>query len=150
MKNFLSIIFLFLFLSACNYQPIFSTKKSNFSITNFEIKNENSLTNKIVSAFTRYRNIEAERVYSIELSGEKNKEVTAKDSRGNIETYRMNIIFNFIIYENDKMIKTKRISKNFIFNNNADKFKLRKYESTIEKNLVDEIIKDLTIELYSS
>ena len=37
-----------------------------------------------------------------------------------------------------------------MFNNDSDKFKLRKYESKIDKNLIDEVIKDLILELYSS
>tara|TARA_B110000003_G_C16630348_1_gene526376 strand:+ start:698 stop:1150 length:453 start_codon:yes stop_codon:yes gene_type:complete len=150
MKKKFKIIFLFLFLGACDYQPIFSSKDFGFSISDIEIKNKNNLTNQIVRSLKKYNGFGENRVYTIELSAKKNKDVAAKDSKGNIKTYRINIVCDFKIYEKNEILKSKKITKNFMFNNDSDKFKLRKYESKIDKNLIDEVIKDLILELYSS
>ncbi|MDC0653795.1 hypothetical protein OAP34_01310 [Candidatus Pelagibacter sp.] len=92
----------------------------------------------------------ANKNYTIELSAEKNKEVTSRDARGNASVYRVTITCNFKIYEENKLFRTKTINKSFLFNEDKDKFKLRKYESNLEKDLIKEIVKDLTLELYSS
>ena len=86
----------------------------------------------------------------VELSAEKNKEVTSRDERGNASVYRVSITCSFKIYEENKLFRTKIINKSFLFNEDKDKFKLKKYVSNLEKNLINEIVKDLILELYSS
>ena len=75
--------------------------------------------------------------------------ITSKDSKGNIKSYRLTITCEFTIFENKKELKNKKYVENFEFNNDSDKFKLRKYEASIENNLVTKIIKDIILELYS-
>ncbi|MDA8537812.1 hypothetical protein N9K55_03805, partial [Candidatus Pelagibacter bacterium] len=148
MKKNLHILFLFILLSACNYEPIFSSKDSKFSIVGIEIKNKNNLTYQITRSLKTYQNSDGIKKYKLEIEAEKKKEVTAKDSKGNIKSYKIVITCNFIIYEKDEIINSKTITESFGFNNNSDKFKLRKYESNIEKDLVNKIIEDLVLELY--
>ena len=150
MKKNLHILFLFILLSACNYEPIFSSKDSKFSIVGIEIKNKNNLTYQITRSLKTYQNSDGIKKYKLEIEAEKKKEVTAKDSKGNIKSYKIVITCNFIIYEKNEIINSKAITESFGFNNNSDKFKLRKYESNIEKDLVNKIIEDLVLELYSS
>ena len=149
-KNFFSIIFLFLFLNACEYKPIFSTNETDFRITEFNLNDDNNISNQIVRVLKKYNNPSAKKNYTLELTSDKKKEVLAKDSKGNVKSYTINIICNFKIYSNKKILKSKIISKSFIFSNDDDKFRLKKYETIIERNLVNEIIKDLVLELYSS
>ena len=96
-----------------------------------------------------YQNYNNETIYDIEISAEKIKTVTSKDSKGNIKSFRLAVICKFIILENNKAIKSKKFIEYFEFNNDSDKFKLRKYETSIEAELVDKIIKDMVLELYS-
>ena len=151
MKKFSYIILFFILVTACNYEPIFLNKNSEkFNIVNFEVKNKNNITKNLVNLLKRENTTNANKNYTIELSAEKNKEVTSRDARGNASVYRVTITCNFKIYEENKLFRTKTINKSFLFNEDKDKFKLRKYESNLEKDLIKEIVKDLTLELYSS
>jgi hypothetical protein len=151
MKKFSYIILFFILVTACNYEPIFHNKNNKkFNITNFEVKNKNNITKNLVNLLKRESTANASKIYTVELSAEKNKEVTSRDARGNASVYRVSISCNFKIYEENKLFKTKTINKSFLFNEDKDKFKLKKYVSNLEKNLIGEIIKDLILELYSS
>jgi hypothetical protein len=149
MKKFIKILCLFVILTSCEYEPIFSTKKTGFSISNIEVINQNNLTKQIIRSLKEFQNNDNERVLSLEIKTEKIKEVTAKDSKGNTKSFRSKIICDFKIFKNDKLIKSKEIIENFSYNNDSDKFKLRKYESNIEKILVNRIIENIILELYS-
>ena len=148
-KKNLHILFLFLLLSACNYEPIFSSKETKFTIEDIEVKDKNNLTYQITRSLKTYEKLDAIKKYKLEIEAEKKKEVTAKDSKGNIKSYKLIITCNFTINEKEQIIKSKSITESFGFNNNPDKFKLRKYESSIEKDLINKIIDDIILELYS-
>ena len=151
MKKFSYIILFFILVTACNYEPIFLNENNKkFNIVNFKVKNKNTITKNLVNSLKRESNANASKIYTIELSAEKSKEVTSRDARGNASVYRVSITCNFKIYEESKLFITKTINKNFLFNEDKDKFKLRKYVSNLEKNLINEIVKDLILELYSS
>jgi hypothetical protein len=151
MKKFSYTILFFILVTACNYEPIFLNKNNEkFNIVNFKVKNKNTITKNLVNSLKRESTANASKIYTIELSAEKNKEVTSRDERGNASVYRVSITCNFKIYEESKLFRTKIINKNFLFNEDKDKFKLRKYVSNLEKNLINEIVKDLILELYSS
>ena len=151
MKKFSYTILFFILVTACNYEPIFLNENNKkFNIVNFKVKNKNTITKNLVNSLKRESNANASKIYTIELSAEKNKEVTSRDARGNASVYRVSITCNFKIYEESKLFITKTINKNFLFNEDKDKFKLRKYVSNLEKNLINEIVKDLILELYSS
>lgn len=151
MKKFSYIILFFILVTACNYEPIFLNKNNKkFNIVNFKVKNKNTITKNLVNLLKRESNANASKIYTIELSAEKNKEVTSRDARGNASVYKVSITCNFKIYKESKLFRTKTINKNFLFNEDKDKFKLRKYVSNLEKNLINEIVKDLILELYSS
>ena len=149
MKNLLIILFLFTALLGCNYEPIFSTKNSGFSIQNIEEPDKNNITSEIARSLKIYQNYEQKKIYDVTISADKITMITSKDSKGNIKSYRLTITCEFTIFENKKELKNKKYVENFEFNNDSDKFKLRKYEASIENNLVTKIIKDIILELYS-
>ena len=151
MKKFSYIILFFILVTACNYEPIFLNENNKkFNIVNFKVKNKNTITKNLVNSLKRESNANASKIYTIELSAEKNKEITSRDELGNASVYRIAITCNFKIYKENKLFRTKTINKSFLFNEDKDKFKLRKYVSNLEKNLINEIVKDLILELYSS
>ena len=151
MKKFSYIILFFILVTACNYEPIFLNENNKkFNIVNFEVKNKNSITQNLVNSLKRESTANANKIYTIELSAEKNKEITSRDELGNASVYRITITCNFKIYKENKLFRTKTINKSFLYNEDKDKFKLKKYVSNLEKNLINEIVKDLILELYSS
>ena len=149
MKIFCKIIVLFILISGCDYKPIFSSKNSSFGISNFKLINENKLSRSIKKALSNYTDLSKKRILTLEIDVKKIKEVTSKNSKGNISSYRVKIYCNFKIYENKKLLKSKKITESFLYSNRENKFEFKKYESEIEKNLLNKIIQELIIELYS-
>ena len=74
---------------------------------------------------------------------------SSKDSKGNIKSYRLIIECNYKIFEKDKNTKSKKIIESFNFNNSDNKFELRKYEVSIQKDLMTKIIENIVLDLYS-
>jgi hypothetical protein len=149
MKKFFKILFFFTALTACNYEPIFSSKEIGFSISSIKVVNENNLTRQIKRSLKEFQNLNEGKIYNIEISVQKIDEITAKDSKGNSKSFETKIICNLMVYKNKRLVKSKKIIENFKYNNNSDKFKLRKYKSNIENNLINRIIEKIILELYS-
>ena len=149
MKKINYILVLLFLLSGCNYEPIYKSKDTNFTIISFEIKDKNSLTSQITRSLRTYNSSEGSRQYDLKIEAKKSKIVTSKDSRGNIKSYRLIIECNYEIFEKNEKIKSKKIVESFNFNNTDNKFKLRKYEVSIEKDLMSKIIDNLIFDLYS-
>ena len=57
MKIFLKILILFIFVSACDYKPIFSYTDASFSISDFKLINENKITQKIKRSLSNYTDL---------------------------------------------------------------------------------------------
>ena len=47
----------------------------------------------------------------------------------------------------NNLIKEKTFTKNFLYNTLDNKFKFKEYQNSVEKNLMDQIIKDINIYL---
>ena len=149
MKKFFKILFFFTVLTACNYEPIFSSKDIGFSISNIKVINESYLTRQIKRSLKEFQNLNEGKIYTIEFNVEKTDVITAKDSKGNAKSFKTKIICNLMVYENKRLVKSKKIIENFTYNNVSDKFKLTKYKSNIENNLINRIIEKIILELYS-
>ena len=150
MKNFFRILILLTLVSACDYTPIFSTEKSSFGISDFKLVNKNNLGKSLQKTFANYSDLSKERIFALEVNVEKKRVITSKDTKGNASSFRISIICDFKIYENKKILKKKKIVESFLYNNSKNKFELKKYESKIEDNLLNKIIEELIVELYSA
>ena len=73
--------------------------------------------------------------------------VTSKNSKGQIQSYRMVIYLNLIIENSEKKIRQKTFVKDFSYNTKNNKFELSEYENQIENNLIQEIIEEINIYL---
>lgn len=139
-----------LLVSSCGYTPIFYSEDLNFSISKIKILKKNDTTRKIKSALKPYENSnQKSKFYKIEILGETKKIIAAKDKKGNEKTYKLETILEIKIFENNKMIKRKNFSESFVYNNDNNKFKLKKYENSIKENLIDKILEDLILEFYT-
>ena len=105
MKIFLKILILFIFVSACNYKPIFSSTDASFAISDFKLINENKITQRIKRSLSNYTDLTRKKVFILEIDATKTKEITSKNSKGNISSFRISIICNFKIYEKKKLLK---------------------------------------------
>ena len=139
-KPFIFLI-LFLILSSCGYQPIYSTKNLNFTIGKVE-KENTSLNNKFAKSINTLTNKESDKKINIKIESDKKIRVKSKDSKGNTLVLELEINLKFTNLDSDNQVQ-QSLSRKITYNNSDDKFKLKEYENELEDILITKIIEDL-------
>ena len=144
------LVLSFLLLVSCGYQPIFSSKTSNFLIEEIIYNKNDKISLKIRNNLTYLSKAENYiRVIRLKLSSEKKIDISSKDSKGDPLVYKMTISTNLEIYSSNELTMQKNITKNFSYKNTENKFDLKQYEKTIENNLIETIKEDIILILYN-
>ncbi len=140
------LILLILFLTSCGYQPIYINQNdNNFLFKEIQLSGNKNINRKVLSA-VGFK--EDEKNYSfIYLNLRSNKIITesSKDSKGQVESYKMLIVLSLELKDKNNNLLTKSFSENFSYNKQANKFDLVEYERDVESNLTKKIIEDLII-----
>lgn len=149
MKKIIFFLSIFFFLNNCGYQPVFDTTKKNFSIGKIRI-NENIIGTKVKNSLNFYSDRNGlEKIFDLDINISKKIQITSKDTKGNAKTFNMIIYADLNVSEKNNKILEKKFSESFGYNNNSNKFDLNRYEDTIENNLINKIIQNITLQLYS-
>ena len=144
MKNkSILLILLFFILANCGFEPIYSSKKSNFNIGEIKITNKNKFNAIIENNLRNISNNESQNIFDLIINSERKKIVSSKDEKGNPQLLTMIISVEVQIIKNNVIKNTKNFSENFSYSNNSNKFGLGQYEKDIEKNLIKKIIENL-------
>ena len=150
MKNkSILLILLFFILANCGFEPIYSSKKSNFNIGEIKITNKNRFNTIIENNLRNISNNESQNIFDLIINSERKKIVSSKDAKGNPQLLTMIISVEVQIIKNNVIKNTKNFSKNFSYSNNSNKFGLAQYEKDIEKNLINGIIENINSYLLS-
>ena len=150
----IAIIFSFLLLLNCGYEPIYSKRKIeknyNFSIEEITFLNQNAINKLIKNNLINYFNHEERlKKISLEINTNTNKIVVLKNKQGNVEIFSMEITVDVKVHENETLINYQKFKENFKYKNQSDKFSLEKYEKVIENNLITKISNNIIIYLFS-
>jgi len=148
-NNIIKILALLLFITGCGYSPIFSSKESNFSITEINSTGNKKLSNIINNRLNSYKNLEGKNYFSIIINTNLEKKITSKDTKGNPKTFRLNIKSNIIVKDLKGNLNEKLFLKSINYNNKKNKFELNKYEDEISTNLAEKISEQIIIYLQS-
>ena len=70
---------------------------------------------------------------------------TSKNKKGQVNSYRTNIIVNLVIKKNKKIIKDKNFSEEFFYNTKNNKFELVEYQADIKNDLINKIVEDIIL-----
>ena len=150
MKNkSILLILLFFILANCGFEPIYSSKKSNFNIGEIKITNKNRFNAIIENNLRNISNNESQNIFDLIINSKRKKIVSSKDAKGNPQLLTMIISVEVQIIKNNVIKNTKNFSENFSYSNNSNKFGLSQYEKDIEKNLINKIIENINTYLVS-
>ena len=144
MSKLLKIIKLSLIISiitGCAYDPIFFKKSYDFKIEEINLsgdKNVNSILNSKLR-FIKTNSAKDLKKYFINLNTEKERKVISKDSKGDPSKFEISIYVSYEIRDDQKLLITREIEQNNIYNNDTDKFKLEQSEKIIIDNLSEKI-----------
>ena len=77
-KNLIKILILLFFISGCGYSPIFSNKKTNFSIYELSATGNNKLNKIINSKLNNYKDLDSPKKFSLIIETYLNKKISSK------------------------------------------------------------------------
>ena len=148
------LISTFLLIVGCGFEPIYSTKNINtnyeFTINNIGFSGVNSINKKLKNRLRNFINIEEKPIkYDLIIESSSSKNITSKNQKGNAEMYFTEIVVKVDVLSNDSLKNKTTFKENFEYENKSNKYELKKYEKTIETNLVSKISEDIIKYLYS-
>jgi len=148
-KKIFSVLF-FLFLSSCGYDAMYSKKNSisyNFSISELSFIGDRDINLKMKERLNSYTLNKKNKDFKIKISSTSTKTVAAKDTAGDATSFKNTVIINVEISTNDKLKNSFVMSEGFNYNNNSDKFSLKRYEREIKNNLAETMSEKLIFKL---
>ena len=105
MNKYFNYLIVFLFVCACGHQPIFSGKRVNFGIKNIKFDKNNNIEVRIDKILNNYKDLKSKnKIIDLEISSKVNKTITSKDKNGDPESYKLELIVEAIVKENNKII----------------------------------------------
>ena len=150
MKNkSILLILLFFILANCGFEPIYSSKKSNFNIGEIKITSKNKFNSIIKNNLKNISNNESQNKFDLIINSEKRRIISSKDAKGNPQLLTMIILIEVQIIKDNVIKNKKNFSQNFSYSNDSNKFSLAQYEKDIEKNLINKIIENINTYLLS-
>jgi len=138
------IFVLFLFITACGYQPLYINKNSN-SFSKIEFIGDKRIAREILNFASLKENSNSTDKSVIVLNVSENTIATSRDSKGKVTSYKTYITTIVEIKNNEKTIKSKKFEENFSYNNLDNKYDLSNYRKDVQKNLARKIAEDLII-----
>ena len=150
MQKKIFLLLFFLFLSSCGYNTIYSKKNSinySFSISELNLIGDRDINLKIKERLNNYTLNKKDKDFKIKISSTSAKTVAAKDTTGDATSFKNTVIINVEISINEKLKNSFVMSENFNYNNNSDKFSLKRYEREIKNNLTETISEKLIFKL---
>ena len=148
-KNVFTLL-LFLFLSSCGYEAIYSKKNSknyNFFISKLSFTGDRDINLRMKERLNNYTFNEKNKNFVLKISNSSMKEVAAKNTLGDAVTFKNTIVTNIEVSMNSEFKNSFVIIESFIYNNNSNRFNLKRYEKEIKNNLAETITDKLILKL---
>ena len=149
-KNKIFFLAIFMFLTQCGYQTIYSNKNSNFYISDLEILNDQNIgrqiKNRLSALSSASKNSDN---YYLRIDSKFEKTTASKDKQGNPNTFSLIVSVKVTLTNNKNIKETKVFSEGINYDNSDNKFSLKRYENSLKENLTEKIIDNLLIYLQS-
>ena len=146
MNKFLLVFITLFIISSCSYKPILTSKKIDFSLENISSDTESKINLTIKKNLLERNGDSENNKYDLNFSTENEKEIVSSNENGDPTTFKMKIIINYSLSQNDKIILTNKIVKQVNYNNINDKFELLKYE----ENILNSLLKNISQEILTT
>ena len=144
------ILILYLFVSACGYEAIYSKKNSinnDFSISELIFIGNGVINLKIKEKLNNYTLAKKDKNFTLKISSKAEKKVIAKDAAGDPTSFESKIIIVAEVFIENNFKNSLQIVENFNYNNNTNKIDLKKYEKEIKNNLAETATDELIFKL---
>jgi len=141
------ILFIIILLTvSCGYKPIYLNNDQLINKFNEVIlEGDNEINRKIKNTLNFEKNTNNNQKLMIKTDYK--IEVTSRNSRGQVETYRSIINTQLIVKNGDEILQTKNFILETSYNNNTNKFELTKNQNEIKNNLLNRLIEEIILYL---
>tara|TARA_Y100001958_G_C21012246_1_gene391894 strand:+ start:291 stop:749 length:459 start_codon:yes stop_codon:yes gene_type:complete len=137
------IIFSLIFISSCGYEVVNNFEKNKYQIKDYNLIGDKYINNLLSNNLNRFsNNNKATRYFDLEITSKKERQISSKNTSGDAETYKIKVIINFKIFENNELIDNKSFSKNINYNKLVSNFETNQYENILIKDLTNQILFD--------
>ena len=147
------ILILFLFIiTSCGYQPLYKigSNSDNFEIRGVSFTGDKRLSEEIFLKLPITIKKNNQQLNIMVIDSKKEIQETSKNSKGQVTSLRTSISININFQDKNKVIKKQKlIKKEFSYNTDDNKFKLKEYQKKIDENLIDRIIEDIILHINS-
>ena len=141
-----TLLFIFIFLTNCGYQPIYLQKDNlKIFINEINLEGDKKINRKIMELTNLKKKNNGNPSYNLKLISNKNIEIVAKDKFGNASIYKTTVTVIFSLEDQNEIFKQKTFSSNFSYNDIINSFELSEYQKTIENNLINKIAEEILI-----
>ena len=154
MKKIIFTFLLFLFLSSCGYEAIYSLKNRAtyaFQISKLELSGDRQVNLKIKQILSSYSNpniaIENGKIFELKISSDSEKITTTKNASGDATKFENEITLKVQVSMDRTIISNFSVTEKFIYNNNSNTSELRSYENQIKNNLTEAAVDKVTSKL---
>tara|TARA_B110000444_G_scaffold196514_1_gene187182 strand:+ start:236 stop:700 length:465 start_codon:yes stop_codon:yes gene_type:complete len=150
MQNKIFTFFLLLFLSSCGYEAIYSKKNSinyNFSISELDFIGDREVNLKIKEKLNNYTLSKNNKSFILKITSTSTKIIATKDDLGDATSFKNTVAANIEVLMDNKFKNSFLIVESFNYNNNPNKFNLKRYEKEINNNLAETIADKLILKL---
>ena len=146
MNKFLLVFITLFIISSCSYKPILTSKKNDFSLENIRSDTDSNI-NLIIKKNLLDRSVNSENnKYDLNFSTEDEKEIVSSNENGDPTIFKIKIIINYTLSQDNKIIIRNKIVKQVNYNNINDKFELLKYE----ENILNSLLKNISQEILTT
>ena len=133
-------LLLLIFISSCGYNAIYSKKNlinSDFSINKLSFAGNRDVNLKLKEKLNNLTLIEKNKKFELQVSSFEKKEIFAKNIYGDPLSFKTTIIIEVKVLMENKLKNNLQIVEDFNYNNDDNKFNLKKYERQIRNNLAN-------------
>ena len=141
MSKILKILAIILLCQSCSYEPILVNKLYDFRFTSINLSGEKEV-NEIIKSYLTSK-ASGEKEYSIDITSEEIRELVSSDSKGDPKIYRLKIIVNYYVLQNEKIIYKNSLVNQTTYNNISDKYELSQYEENLKRSLTKNIANEI-------
>ena len=150
MQKKIFTLLLLLFLSSCGYEAIYSKKNSknyNFFISELSFIGDRNINLRMKEKLNNYTLNKKNKNFALKIFNSSTKEIAAKNTLGDAVTFKNTISTNIEVSINGEFKNSFVIVESFIYNNNSNRFNLKRYEKEIKNNLAETITDKLILKL---
>ena len=150
MKNKILSFLIFLFLSSCGYEAVYSLKnkmKYDFSISELNFIGDRDTNLKIKTELNNYTLSKKDKNFILNISSTTEKIILAKDNSGDPTNFKIETSVDVSIFSNNILKGSFIFLETFNYANSSNKLELKVYEKEIKNSLAKTIAQKLIFKL---